>query len=233
MRVPGRASGLSKCKQSRDLGANNGAVIPFAPMLLGRASEPFAADAASWTYEVKWDGWRAIVAVTRTGVQIWTRTGREVTAQFPELQDVRGSIDGSVIVDCELVALDDRGHPRFERIRTGGQQHTLVAFDILRLGRRDLIARPLEDRRAALARVMPAEAPGLLRARVFEDGFALLRECERLKIEGVVAKRAASRYMPGVRSASWCKIRTEYGRAVIAKRMALSRSASRVLSTTC
>lgn len=186
-------------------------------MLMGRAEKPFTDP--SWSYEVKFDGWRAIVQVSQRGVRVWTRHGRDVTARFPELQQLRRDVAGAAVLDAELVALDDDGRPRFEWLAGRRQRVTIVAFDVLRVGRRDVFALSLRERRDLLAEVLPADTPAVLRARVFSDGVGLLERCEDLRLEGVVAKRNDSRYHVAERSDEWRKIRTQYGAAVIRDRM--------------
>jgi bifunctional non-homologous end joining protein LigD len=186
-------------------------------MLMGKADKPFSDP--GWSYEVKFDGWRAIVQVSRRGVRVWTRHGRDVTVRFPELQQLRGDVAGAAILDAELVMLDVDGRPRFEWLSGRRRPATIVAFDVLRVGRRDVVALPLRERRDLLAAVVPADTAAVLRSRVFTDGFALLERCEDLRLEGIVAKRDDAPYRVAQRSDEWRKIRTKYGAALIRDRM--------------
>lgn len=158
-----------------------GCVIPFSPMLLGRASKPFKDPA--WSYEIKWDGWRAIVAITGKGVRAWTRHGNDITARFPELQALSAAVTSPAVLDGELCALDDEGYPRFDWIMRRSCPTTLVAFDVLRIGRRNVIDLTLRERRTLLADVIRADSPHVLRSRPVADGIGLYRECERRGIE--------------------------------------------------
>lgn len=90
---------------------------PFRPMLHGRAESPPIGPA--WTYELKYDGWRALVDITRHETRIWSRNGYDLTRRFPELQSLHGIIAPSVI-DAELVVLDEGGRPQFEWISRRG-----------------------------------------------------------------------------------------------------------------
>jgi bifunctional non-homologous end joining protein LigD len=145
-----------------------------------------------------------IVEIKSRGVRIWSRTGYDITERFPELHKVAAPS----ILDCELVVLDDTGRPRFECVhRKARPAATLVAFDILRVGRRAIISRTIEERRAALQRLLPADTPSIMRSRVFNDGSALLAECEQRKLEGIVSKRSGSIYRPGFRASDdWIKM---------------------------
>ena len=113
--------------------------------------------------------------------------------------------------------LDEQGRPRFEAIRSGTP--TLYIFDVLRARRTALLDRPLEARLAKLEQLLPPAGAVSLRARTFDDGVALLAQCEALRLEGVVAKTRTGTYRCGVRSRDWRKHYTGYGRAVVARRM--------------
>src|SRR5690349_13750237 len=89
----------------------NSSMSPFEPMLLGRTDTP--PGNPGWSFEMKWDGWRTVLEITRRGTRIWSRNGHDVTHQFPELHKVHQIISPCVI-DAELVVLDEAGHPRFE-----------------------------------------------------------------------------------------------------------------------
>lgn len=121
--------------------------------------------------------------------------------------------------DAELCVLDDEGYPRFDWIMRRRRDATLVAFDVLRVGRRDLVDLPLRERRVVLANIIPSDSVYLLRSRAIEDGIALFSECARCGLEGVIAKRNDSPYHPGVRVAdAWLKIRTSHGNRIIRDR---------------
>lgn len=192
-------------------------MIPFSPMLLGRAQTP--PESPGWTYEVKYDGWRALVEVRASGVRIWTRNGYDISERFPELGDLHDALPPCVL-DCELVVLDEDGRPRFEWMHKRKRPAaSLVAFDILRNGRSHTLNLPIEERRAYLQAVVPVDMPGVLRSQAFGDGAALLAACETQQLEGIVAKRSGSVYEPGRRSDAWLKIRTEFGQSMIRERM--------------
>lgn len=186
-------------------------------MLLTRAARP--PSGREWSYELKYDGWRAIVEVRRSALRVWTRNGYDVTARFPELAPLRRLLP-ACILDCELVVLDDDGHPRFDWMhRKKRPDATLVAFDALRARGRSLLDRTLEERRAILGGLVPHDVPLLLRSRSFSDGAALLAACESRGLEGIVAKRLGSHYTPGARSSDWVKVRTQTGDATVRERL--------------
>jgi bifunctional non-homologous end joining protein LigD len=81
------------------------------PMLA--ASGPLPEDSAKWAYEVKWDGFRALVQASPGGVAITSRNGYDMTSRYPELRGLRRAVSTRVLLDGEIVALDADGRPDF------------------------------------------------------------------------------------------------------------------------
>jgi bifunctional non-homologous end joining protein LigD len=170
--------------------------------------------ALTWAFEIKWDGMRVLATALPERFSLRSRTGRDVTHRFAEVAAARveqaGLSDGSVL-DGEVVAFDDAGTPSFARLapRIQGASSTApvtyLAFDLLRLGDDDLTALPYDERRARLVEVVGPSA-ALLVPESFDDGAALLAATRESGLEGVVAKRRASPYRPGVRSDDWIKV---------------------------
>lgn len=171
-----------------------------------------------WSYEFKWDGVRAILEITAGRLQIHSRRGNEVTVAYPELAGLARDIDDAVI-DGEIVAFAD-GRPSFGLLQT--RMHvrvqaeamrlsaetpvTFVAFDVLRLYGVDVAERPLAERRATLER-LAADRPVWTVSPSFDDGPATADAAQAHGLEGVVAKRLASPYRPGVRTTEWIKVK--------------------------
>ncbi len=168
-------------------------------------------------YEVKWDGWRALVYLDGRGVRVRTRTGREVSESLPELAGLADALDcRSAILDGELIACLD-GRPDFYALtprmaHTGRHARwaatqvpvTFVAFDLLHLDGVDLYARPLVERKVLLDG-LGLVGPGWATNGWYCDGDTLFDVCAEHGHEGVVAKRLDSTYLPGRRSRTWLK----------------------------
>jgi bifunctional non-homologous end joining protein LigD len=183
---------------------------------------PSAADTlphgAEWVFEFKWDGVRALLDVSDHGVRLTSRLDNDITAAYPELVALAEGADDALL-DGEIVAFDD-GRPSFELLQTRmhvrsttearrlAAEHpvTYVAFDLLRRYGVDLTSRPLAERRATLERWL-AEAPGWTLSPAFDDGPATEQAARQHGLEGVVAKRLATRYHPGQRTTDWRKLR--------------------------
>jgi bifunctional non-homologous end joining protein LigD len=159
-----------------------------------------------WTYEVKWDGFRAIVSTEGAPLRVRSRRGWDMTPLLPELSalPVNGTFDG------ELVAFGGDGAPDFpllcERMlmRRSGIHVSYVIFDLLRLDGEDLRRAPYSERRARLE-ALNLNGVYFTTPATFDDGEALFAAIQEQELEGVVAKRLSSRYSPGVRG--WVKIK--------------------------
>ena len=164
-----------------------------------------------WAYEVKWDGFRALVS-TEDGLRVRSRRGWNMTELVPEL----GEIPADVMLDGELVAFGEDGAPDFplvcERMLMRRRQVTVtfVVFDLLRLDGNSLMALPYSERRAELE-ALDLNGTHWTTPETFDDGAALFDAVCAHELEGVVAKRRASLYRPGDRD--WVKIKNrEYWR---------------------
>lgn len=207
------------------------------PMLAtARDADGFAAESRRepWAFEMKWDGVRAVVHATASGIRITGRSGRDMTAQYPELSDIRAALDPDalaegVVLDGEIVAFGGDGRPSFAALQQRiGLERTaeidgasaaapvsLVAFDLLRVGERSLVRASYDERRAELERVahdgsgllVPAAGTGTLEAAI--------EASRRLGLEGVVAKRRASSYLPGRRGSAWVKLKHASHQSVV------------------
>lgn len=179
------------------------------PMLATLRDAPFDDD--GWLFEVKWDGYRTLCLVTGDGAELRSRTGRDVTGDYPELSPLRrGLLCQEALLDGELCVLDDEGRAVFSRMQNHDGDVVLVAFDLLYLDGRWLLDTPLRERRRLLAQVVSPDHPGLVIApdHVAGQGTGLFASVAARGVEGIVAKRAGSAYVPGARSADWRKVKS-------------------------
>jgi len=178
----------------------------IAPMLATHGSVA-ALKASQWAFEGKWDGYRLLVDADHGAVRLRSRSGRDVTKEYPELGSLAADLaDHHVVLDGELVALDKSGVPSFNEMQNRGRATRVEywAFDLLYLDGRSLLRARYTDRRKLLETLSGASAlivPELLPG----DGAEALEHSGKQRWEGVVAKRRDSTYQPGRRSASWVK----------------------------
>jgi bifunctional non-homologous end joining protein LigD len=161
-------------------------------------------------YELKLDGW--LVQLHKAGVSstIYGKNGGDLTRRFPRIAAaVLGLPAKSCIIDGELIAAGAHGEPDFLALLHGRHVPTCVyAFDLLELQGRDLRDQALVQRRARLQALLARAKSDLLRfSESFPDAEALLAECSRRGLEGIVAKRKDAPYRSGPRS-GWIKVKT-------------------------
>jgi bifunctional non-homologous end joining protein LigD len=192
------------------------------PMLATAGALP--RDEERWSFEIKWDGVRALVYSEPGRLRIEGRRLTDMTERYPELRPLNRQLGSrDAILDGEIVAFDDNGKPSFERLQhrmhlTGDARIkrrakdipvVLAIFDLLYLDGRDLTRLPYEERRAKLEDLKlegpnwrtPAAHPG--------EGTALKQASEQQGLEGIVAKRLGSPYEPGRRSSHWVKVKNK------------------------
>lgn len=162
---------------------------------------------AQYAFEGKFDGYRLLVEVDHGRLRLQSRSGRDVTGEYPQLASLAADLaEHDVILDGEVVALDADGVPNFGEMqnRVRATRIEFWAFDILRLDGRSLLRATYRDRRKILetfAQGTDLIVPPLLHG----DGPAALEYSRSKKWEGVVAKKWDATYQPGRRSAAWIK----------------------------
>jgi bifunctional non-homologous end joining protein LigD len=168
-----------------------------------------------FVYEPKYDGIRAIVEVPAggKGVRLWSRLGNDKTMQFGQvakaLEQWAKKRKAPLVLDGEVVALDEQGMPAgFQNLQRHGPT-AFIAFDLLRDGDVDLRSKPQTQRRAALEKLFSSTGSPLLRISesVAGDGRELYARALSSGWEGLIAKRADSRYVSGKRSPDWRKLK--------------------------
>src|SRR5665213_719197 len=180
-----------------------------------------------FVYEPKYDGIRAIaeIAPKGGGVRLWSRNGNDKTRQFPEIAAAlrvwSKRLNDPLVLDGEIVALDAKGHPvGFQKLqgrinlkdgRPGGANGpaAFIAFDLLRAGADDFRGQPLVERRKGLEHIFSGTGSSTLRLSemAFGDGCALHARALANGWEGLIAKRASSRYVSGKSSTDWRKVK--------------------------
>ncbi len=178
------------------------------PMLSMAVKKPF--DRPGWIFEVKWDGYRAIAETGRAGTGLFSRNKNSLSSRFPSVAEALKNIKHDAILDGEVVALDNAGMPDFQKLQDhSGQGSNLIyyAFDILFLDGRDLTSLPLIKRKDILKSIIPSAGSIRYSDHVLSDGISFFNAARKKGLEGIVAKRADSRYQPGSRNGDWLKIK--------------------------
>jgi DNA ligase D-like protein (predicted ligase) len=170
-------------------------------------------DGPGWLYEVKLDGYRALILKDGARIRIISRNEKDLTAAYPTVAAAAMKLRAeTAVLDGEVVAVDASGRPSFQALqhRAGHPRHAVVfyAFDLLHLDGENLTTRPLEERRAQLPAVL--KNSGILLSQELPGTAAQVVEAVgRLGLEGVIAKRRTSRYEAGQRTGSWLKLKLD------------------------
>jgi len=182
------------------------------PMLATRGTHVPTGD--EWQHEVKWDGMRVLADVRGGATRLFSRNENDATVSFPELAALPADdalLDAEVVVFADgapsFGALAERMHvSRVDRARHLAERIpvTLLVFDVLRLGDRDLMDQPLGARREILEG-LDLNDDRWQTPPVYADGRMLFDATYEQGLEGIVSKRLSSRYRPGLRSKDWLK----------------------------
>jgi len=202
-------------------GARKTAMPPvIQPMLATLVDEPFSDP--EWLFETKLDGVRAVCFIRNGKASFVSRNQIEMTTQYPELASIAESVSSAdAILDGEIVALDGRGVSRFQLLqprlgrKNSGEIARLAAttrivyyvFDLLYLNGSDLTACKLLDRKTTLGRILRPSKNVRYSDHIIGEGEKLFKEVAKVPLEGMIAKRLASKYVPR-RSRDWLKIKT-------------------------
>jgi bifunctional non-homologous end joining protein LigD len=171
-----------------------------------------------WSYEFKWDGVRVLALFTGDQPLLFARSGAVVTAAYPEIADLH--LPEGTLLDGEMVVLNAAGRPSFtalaermhvrERHRAARLAVTLpvtyMIFDLLYLNGTDCTGLPYLARRERLEE-LDLGAGRWMVPPSFGDGPATAAAARENSLEGVIAKRAGSIYLPGTRSPDWVKVK--------------------------
>jgi bifunctional non-homologous end joining protein LigD len=183
-------------------------MISLRPMLATAAST--LPRGSNWTYEVKWDGYRALAVKRSGGVQLISRNEKDLTRDYPAIAKAVGSLSvRDVVLDGEVVALDPEGRPSFQALqhrRTSALALVYYVFDLLEVDGDSLLRKTLDERRRRLKTVL-RNSQLLLSDVLPGSPEHIEREIRKLRLEGVVAKKADSAYHPGERTDAWAKVK--------------------------
>lgn len=185
------------------------------PMLV--AEIPFAFE-NKYLYEIKFDGMRALVYVSKKKISIRTRNNVDVTHLFPELFGIKNIVGrDTCIFDGEIV-LFDKGRPSFsslqKRLRIKNSERIkkmsfdtpvqFVAFDII-YQNKDLTNKTLVERKKILDQYKDTDY--FVKSKVYSDGKKLFASVKKMGLEGIVAKEKSSKYYVNKRSNVWIKLK--------------------------
>ena len=187
------------------------------PMLATLTDHPF--DAPGWVYEIKWDGYRAVAYINKKGAELLSRNNKSFNEKFYPITAALAASGINAVLDGEVIVADEKGMANFGDLQNWRSEAdgTLLyyVFDILWYEGKSLIHLPLSERRQILKAVLP-ESDNILLSNDFEtSGIGFFAAAEKIGLEGIMAKRADSTYIPGARTSDWLKIKTSLRHEVV------------------
>ena len=177
-------------------------------------------EGATWQYEIKLDGYRAIAFKSGGRVQLRSRNDKEFGGKYPAIVKALAAMPDETVIDGEVVALDPAGRPSFNALQNYGSSATPLfyyVFDVLILAGEDVTSEPLVRRRELLqTRVLSKLDEPIRESPILDASLPdLIRSVKAQGLEGIVAKRLDSRYEPGLRSGMWQKMRVNQGQEFV------------------
>lgn len=202
------------------------------PMLATLVDEPIEEE--GWLYEIKWDGFRTLAYLNGGEVEVRSRNNKPFNDKFYPIYNALKELPLNVVLDGEIVVLDDKGLADFSALQTWRSEAdgrlTFYVFDILWLDGYDLKEVPLLERRKLLQKLIPEE--GIVKvSETFEvSGAEFFALANKMKLEGIIAKKADSTYLEDKRSKEWLKIKTKHFQEVIIGGYTINENTSRKFS---
>lgn len=187
------------------------------PMLATLVNKPV--DAEGWLYEVKWDGFRAISYLYNGEVNIRSRNNKDFNEKFYPVFAALSSWGVNAVVDGEIIVVDKNGSPDFNALQEwrseADGQLIYYLFDLLWIDGYDLMSVPLSKRKELLKLIIPENSIIRVSENFAIEGTQFFKLADKLGLEGIIAKKADSLYLPDVRSKEWLKIKTEKQQEVV------------------
>ena len=177
-------------------------------MLCTLVREPI--ESPEYIYELKWDGYRILATVEAGKVTMGSRGGLDYTSKYPLIAEALQSLGHDLIIDGEVVVLNEEGKPDFDTLQLYNGKRSPIrycVFDLLYLDGNDLKELPLYQRKELLEKITKDNEIFLF-SESFEDGKVLYEKVLEDNLEGIVAKKKDSPYVPGARGYDWLKVPT-------------------------
>jgi bifunctional non-homologous end joining protein LigD len=183
----------------------------FIEPMKAQLSDLPAFDSPEWLFEIKWDGYRAIAEINKSGNKLYSRNGLTFDKAYPKVFEALKSIKKNAVLDGEIVVFDEKGKPNFQKLQNykSNDKYTIqyYVFDILELDGKSLVNNTLIERKDILKGILPESNVIKYCDHVEDEGKTLFREMQKMNLEGMIAKRKKSKYVIGKRTSDWLKIK--------------------------
>jgi bifunctional non-homologous end joining protein LigD len=186
------------------------------PMLATLTDTPF--DDKNWIFEDKYDGFRMVAKIDGGSVTLYSRNGKIVSHSYIEVAKALEGVKGDAVIDGELVAIGKDGVSHFQLLQNALRHEAklqYVAFDLMFHDGEDLRGLLLLDRKDRLKSILPRHKLIAFSRHRKTSGTKFFDEAKRKGLEGIMAKRADSKYLSGARTDNWLKIKTSKRQEVV------------------
>ena len=190
-------------------GGNEKLTQYITPMLAQIHDEPF--DNEEWIFEIKWDGYRAIAEIHGGDVKLYSRNGLSFLGLYPAVADALRKIKDEAVLDGEIVVLNEKNQPDFQKLQQYDHNPSLTiqyyVFDCLSHKGKSITHLPLVERKEIAKKVVGNNKIIKYSDHVTQSGVEFFSKVTDMNLEGMIAKRAMSQYLPGKRTRDWLKIK--------------------------
>ena len=192
--------------------------VKVKPMLATLVDEPF--DTPGWSYEVKWDGYRAMAHINKGKTELMSRNIKPFTEKYYPIAAAMDAWSINAVLDGEILVIDKEGKADFSALQNWRSEAdgdlVYYAFDLLWYEGKDLTGLPLSERQAILKVILPTNDDHVRLSRVFEtSGLDFFEAAKKMGLEGIMAKRSDSTYALDSRSKDWLKIKANQRQEVV------------------
>ncbi|SHF28660.1 bifunctional non-homologous end joining protein LigD [Chryseobacterium arachidis] len=179
------------------------------PMLAKLSGEAF--DDPDWVFEIKWDGYRAVADLSKKQPLFYSRNGISFLSKFEKVSRDFDNQIHTMILDGEIVAYDETGRPNFQLLQQIGDNPDLAlvyqVFDILWLNGHSTEELPLIQRKELLKDALVETDVIKYCDHITEKGIDFFNQMKKMKLEGMIAKKADSPYVENHRTSDWLKVK--------------------------
>jgi bifunctional non-homologous end joining protein LigD len=188
------------------------------PMLATLVNEPF--DNREWTYEVKWDGYRAIAYINNRDVELCSRNNKSFSEKYYPLTAAMKKWKIDAVLDGEILVIGKDGKDNFSALQNWRSEAdgdlVYYAFDILWLQGKNVMKLPLSERQTILKEILPVSDDRIRLSQVFTSGgLDFFDTAKKMGLEGIMAKKMTSTYTTDTRSKDWLKIKVNQRQEVV------------------
>lgn len=220
-------------QNSTDIGEKCSFPKDLHPMLATLVDEPF--DHNDWLFEIKWDGYRAVSYIQNGDVEISSRNNKTFNEKFYPVYDELKKWKINAVIDGEIIVADSKGISDFGSLQNWRSEADgaliYYVFDLLWYDGKSLMEEPLSTRREMLKKILPAGDRILYSDDIVASGISFFKSAEKMGLEGILAKKADSQYLPGNRSKDWLKIKTQLRQEVVIGGYTLNEGSSKLFSS--